>query len=149
MFYKKDCIKMLPLGLNDTGRNERNACVIKMSGLPLYCFTRNLSPVASKLNAKMVHVPRLPNGLPGSTAYFYFNSKKDKNQALALKELSYQGRQVFLTTLDKKSCFACGSAEHEVKSCKSRFLRYPLPRSPHLVRNQPKLFSSSSSSPSG
>src|SRR4026208_1944877 len=107
MFYKKDCIKMLPLGLNETDHKERNSCVIKMSGLPLYCFARDLSPIATKLNAKMVHVPRLPNGLPGSTAYLYFDNEKDKNQALALKELSYQGRRVFLSTLDQKACFAC------------------------------------------
>ena len=83
MFYKKDYIKMLPFRLNDTGRKERNACVIKMSGLSLYCFAWDLFPVASKLNAKMVHVPRLSNGLLGSTAFFYFSNEKDMDWALA------------------------------------------------------------------
>ena len=76
---------MLSRGLNDTSHKERNACVIKMSGLPLYCFAWDLSSIASKLNAKMVHILHLPNGLPGSTADLYFNSEKDMNQALALK----------------------------------------------------------------
>ena len=57
MFYKKDCIKLMLLGLNKSGLKECNKCVIKMSDLPLYCFAQDLSPVASKLNAKMVHVP--------------------------------------------------------------------------------------------
>src|ERR1043165_7024191 len=109
MYYKKDCIKMIPLGLNELGRQECNSCVIKMSGLPLYCFAQDLSSIATTLNAKMVHVPHLSNGLPGSTALFYFNSKKDMDHALALKDsLSSQGRQVYLTTLDQKTCFACG-----------------------------------------
>ena len=93
----------------------------------------------------MVHVPRLSNDLPGSTALFYFNSKKDMDQALALKDsLSYQGRRVYLSSLDQKTCFACGSAEHEVKSCKGRFLRYPPPCRQHLPRNRFTTASSSS-----
>src|ERR1043165_9255011 len=129
MFYKKDCIKMIPLGLNELGQQERNSCVIKLSGLPLYCFARDLSPIATRLNAKMVHVPRLSNGLPGSTALFYFSCQKDMDHALTLKDISYQGRRVHLTTLDKKTCFACGSAKHEIKLCKNRrALRYPPPR---------------------
>jgi hypothetical protein len=75
----------------------------------------------------MVHVSCLSNGLPRSTALFYFNSKKDMDQALALKDsLSYQGRRVYLSSLDQKTYFACGSADHEVKTCKIHMLRYPL-----------------------
>ena len=45
--------------------------------------------------------------------------------ALTTKDpIYYQGHQVFLTFLDKKSCFACSSPKHEVKACKSRILRY-------------------------
>src|ERR1044072_1584314 len=138
MFYKKDYIKMIPLGLNELGQQERNSCVIKMSGLPLYCFARDLSSIATKLNAKMVHVPRLSNSLPGSTALFYFSSQKDMDHALTLNGISYQGRRVHLATLDKKTCFACGSAEHEIKSCKNRrVLRYPPSRQPITNRKQP------------
>jgi hypothetical protein len=36
----------------------------------------------------MVHVPRLLNGLSRSTALFYFNSKKDMNQASHFKKFS-------------------------------------------------------------
>ena len=128
---------MIPLGLNELGQQERNSCVIKMSGLPLYCFAQDLSPIATKLNAKMVHVPRLFTGLPGSTALFYFNSKKDIDQALMLKDsLLYQGRHIYLSSLDQKNCFACGSADHEIKTCKGRILRYSL-RTIHSTSSKP------------
>src|ERR1043165_4566381 len=98
-----------------------------MSGLLLYCFAQDLSPIATRLNAKMVHVPCLSNGFPGSSALFYFNNKKDMDQALALKDsLSYQDYHVYLSSLNQKTCFACGSSDHEIKTCKIRILRYPL-----------------------
>jgi len=38
-----------------------------------------------------------------------------------------------LAPLDKKTCFACGSAEHKIKMCKGRILRYSHSR--HSISN--------------
>ena len=57
------------------------------SSLILFC-SESFS-IVTKLNAKMVHIPHLSNGLSRFTALFYFDNDKDINQALALKNSLY------------------------------------------------------------
>ena len=53
-----------------------NKYILKLSNLSLYCFSYDLSLLATKLDAKYMLIPCLPNELLRITALFYFDSHK-------------------------------------------------------------------------
>src|SRR5688572_27578273 len=102
----------------ETERELHNKFVLKLSGFPLYCFSRDLSNMATKLNAQYVHVPRLRGTLtPSTTAQLYFDNESDMNKALQKPEqLDYQDCKVYLSVLKQKTCYSCGYPAHEIKN---------------------------------
>ena len=65
--------------------NNRNQHILKLNGLPLYCFSRDLAELGAKLKAKCVYVSHM-NGtcFPSTTAYLYFENEDDKSDAILL-----------------------------------------------------------------
>ena len=116
MFLKKECVRLTPLGLSKDESDLRNKYILKVSGLPLYCYSHDLWGLVEKLNATCVHVPRMNNStLPGTTAYLYFDNADDWDKALNSSEtFSYQSRSLYVSSMLTRTCFACGNPDMNV-----------------------------------
>jgi len=116
MFLKKEYVRLTPLGLSKEELDLRNKYILKVSGLPLYCYSRHLWGLVEKLNTTCVHVSRMDNStLPGTTAYLHFDNAADWNKALNSRDtFSYQSRALYISSMTARTCFACGNPDMNV-----------------------------------
>src|SRR5688572_17877153 len=75
VYYKKESIRITPLKLSEQAIKDHTQFVIKLTGLPLFCYAKDLEEIGRKLNAKSIHVLRERGDVrPGTIAYLYFES---------------------------------------------------------------------------
>ncbi len=108
-------------------RQKRKANIIKISGLPVDCTAADLTQLSNRLKGKytLIQKRRTRNQqLLSDSALIYtdrnFNIEKPT-------QVSLGQFKVYINSFNTRTCFKCGSSEHESFNCKARmnFLRRP------------------------
>ena len=125
MFIKKDMIRVTPLDLSDADVKLRSAHCIKLTGLPLYTYSKDLQEIATQINAKLCIVPHSGDERPATHAFLYFETEDQLNNALTSRDLAHGGNPLFFVPTAVKACHNCGDPNHLIKDCRRQKIRYP------------------------
>jgi len=98
--------------------------VVKLAGLPTFTYARDIQDIVTKMKGKHCFIPRNKNDRPCNYAYIRFASEDDRTNALAMIDLQYKDRKLYISSIDAKSCYNCGNPQHILNKCDKPILMY-------------------------
>src|SRR3990170_3095326 len=129
IYIKKDMVRVTPLDLTEKEVTLRSSHCIKLTGLTLHTYSKDLQELTIQLEAKLCIVPHSGDDRPANHAFLYFESQDKLDAALTSRDLSFGGNPLYFVPTNVKACHNCGHPDHLVKECKRQKIRYPpLPR---------------------
>jgi chemotaxis protein histidine kinase CheA len=116
-FLEKHSVRILPLNLTETQRDDRKQHSIKLAGFKTGTLSRDLCHVLKETNAKSCFIPRHPTTYrPLNYAYINYANEADL-LAATKKYYELDGRKLYWGPQTMKTCHACGSPNHIIKHC--------------------------------
>ena len=125
IFIMKDAVKITPTDLTEIEMNDRSAYCLKLTGLLLHTYAKDLEPLLTKYKCKTCSIPRNLDNLPLQYAFINFESEADLIEATKAAEIDYSGRRLYWNPPDARTCHNCGNPNHLVRSCKYQRTEYP------------------------
>jgi len=128
LFILKDAVKITPADLTEKELSDRSAYCLKLTGLPLYTYAKDLEPLLGKYKGKTCSIPRRNmDNLPYQHAYINFESEDDLIEATKAAEIEYNGRRLYWNHPTARTCHNCGNPDHVARQCKFQRTEYPRP----------------------
>ena len=92
IFIMKDAVKITPADLSEKELSDRSAYCLKLTGLPLNTYAKDLDPFLIKYKGKTCSIPRRKmDNLPYQYAFINFESEVDLIEATKAAEIDYSG----------------------------------------------------------
>ena len=124
IYMDKDTLRVTPLYVDRDELKTRDLHVVKLAGLPTFTYARDIQDIVTKMKGKHCFIPRNKNDRPCNYAYIRFASEDDRTNALAMIDLQYKDRKLYISSIDAKSCYNCGNPQHILNKCDKPILMY-------------------------
>ncbi len=123
VFIGQECVRVIPLALQEDQRQKRKDFCVKLSGLPRGTAPRDIIGILDAVNAKACFIPRNPKSYKFMNhAYIYFDSA-ELLEEMTVSAYSFEGYELIWVAPDVQTCYKCGDPGHIFKECNLEFNR--------------------------